>query len=178
MYAYQISTITPLIRHAKHAIPAVHYVLWQCTSTHCVQVVRIQRIYSQQANVMYAYQISTITPLIRHAKHVTRTCATCSGSAPTQCTGCASPQHLLASGVCDLCPVNQYYASSDKTCKPCTLTQYYNSGDDSCKACDTSCATCSGSGTHALCTGCANPTNLLASGKCDVCPSNQYYDSS
>ena len=89
-------------------------------------------------------------------------CATCSGTLPTQCKSC---------------PLNTYFLTTNSSCVACDVDGYFISGNN-CTQCDSSCLTCNG----ALATNCLScpsspvATYLLSSNhSCIACNADHYF---
>ena len=82
------------------------------------------------------------------------TCATCTGTLPTNCFTCPSTTYLFP---------------STKTCGPCNAPgQFIKTSDSTCRSCDSSCATCTSWQPNA-CTSCSSPLSLFPDSTCDNC---------
>ncbi|KAJ4474127.1 hypothetical protein C8J55DRAFT_537066 [Lentinula edodes] len=101
-------------------------------------------------------------------------CFTCAGSS-TFCLTCANGE-LASNGQCvSTCPANTVAANSTKTClnllnqgrclPVCGKSQFFDSTSGSCQARDSSCSSCSGSGSS-NCLSCSSSSQVLKGGSC------------
>ncbi|TFK64336.1 hypothetical protein BDN72DRAFT_963270 [Pluteus cervinus] len=110
----------------------------------------------------FPFPASPATPNACHTCHAD--CATCTGSSFNQCTTCPPNRPVLSNGRC---------------LPTCARNQFFSPGSGSnpvgqCQSCDSSCATCSGSGSGS-CMSCPDGSGMvLRAGKCvtaqSTCP--------
>ena len=105
------------------------------------------------------------TPAICTPCHVS--CSSCTGSAASQCTACASGLFLSNNCCVFECSAGQVAITELGLCSLCPLGQF-DAGAGACTACDAHCAACSGPGSD-QCTLCGTG-KLLVDGACEDDP--------